>query len=84
MILDSKCWIVSILRSSKIKLGHIELELDVVVTENLHEGFLLGLDFLTQHPLTSGLIEQLQDVAKQSTNEVNEVHTFTVRSQEER
>jgi hypothetical protein len=64
-----------------IKLGSHELEVDVLVTENLHEGCLLGIDFLARCPMTKDLIEQLRHVAcESSVHEVNEVHTFLIKS----
>jgi hypothetical protein len=69
------------LRKSLIKLGSHELEVDVLVTENLHEGCLLGIDFLARCPMTKDLIEQLRHVAcESSVHEVNEVHTFLIKS----
>ena len=69
------------LRKSLIKLGPHELEVDVLVTENLHEGCLLGIDFLARCPMTKDLIEQLRHVAcESSVHDVNEVHTFLIKS----
>ena len=69
------------LRKSLIKLGSHELEVDVLVTENLHEGCLLGIDFLACCPMTKDLIEQLRHVAcESSVHDVNEVHTFLIKS----
>lgn len=62
-----------------IQIGNCAMELDVLVTKNLHEGCLLGIDFLSQCPMTKDLIEQLRDAANEGNeSHVNNVHDVYV------
>jgi hypothetical protein len=67
------------IKKCTIQLGNCAIELDVLVTKNLHEGCLLGIDFLSQCPTTKDLIEQLRDVANEGNeNDINNVHSVYV------
>ena len=63
------------LRRSKVRLGKHTVELDVLVTEKLHEGCLLGIDFLQKCPSTCDLIQQLKFVAKDNECQEYEIQT---------
>ena len=63
------------LRRSRVRLGKHTVELDVLVTEKLHEGCLLGIDFLQKCPSTCDLIQQLKFVAKDNECQEYEIQT---------
>jgi len=65
-------------RKCRIQLADWTTEMEVLVTERLHEGCLLGIDFLSECPTTKDLIDQLREVAGDTRKcfNVNEVHTF--------
>ncbi len=72
------------LRKSKVQLGKHIVDLDVLVTENLHEGCLFGIDFLSRCPSTKELIQQLMCVAKEDGgNPIYEIQTCLMPSQED-
>ena len=60
----------------KVTLKDTSIDVEVLVTENLHEGCLLGMDFLSNHPYTKNLIDELQNVVGDTNINVNEVRTI--------
>ena len=63
-----------------INVGNKNIELNVLVTKDLSEQCLLGIDFLRMHPQTKSLIVELEHVLMGNVEKINDGNKATIRS----
>lgn len=63
-----------------INVGNKNIELNVLVTKDLSEQCLLGIDFLRMHPQTKSLIVELEHVLTGNGEKINDGNRATIRS----
>ena len=69
-----------------IQLGNHSVTMDVIVSKNVPEQCLLGLDFLQKHPSTKSFINGLKSAisdASETIDTIKDIHLFSIPSNDE-